>query len=74
MSSYTGLYVQRSDNGDIHSVQVVDTGGNSLPLDPQTYIDRGIQPSIDQLPDQTNYHGWGRSPVGRKRKLAFKVG
>ncbi|MEZ2293919.1 hypothetical protein [Variovorax sp. RCC_210] len=54
-SSYTGLYVQRLENGDIHSVQVVDTGGNSIPLDPQVYVDRGVLPPIGTLPDQEDY-------------------
>ncbi|MFA7242410.1 MAG: hypothetical protein WC091_20035 [Sulfuricellaceae bacterium] len=55
MSSYTGLYVQRLSNGDIDSVQVVDPFGNSLPLAPETYIERQVSPPIDQLPDIKNY-------------------
>ena len=55
MSSYTGLYVQRLSNGIIHSVQVVDSGGNSLPLNPDIYIERQIKPSIGQLPDIDSY-------------------
>lgn len=55
MSSYTGLYVQRLNNGKIDSVQVVDPFGNSLPLDPETYIKRQIKPSIEQLPDIDSY-------------------
>lgn len=55
MSSYTGLYVQRLSNGKIDSVQVVDPFGNSLPLDPETYIERQIKPSIEQLPDIDSY-------------------
>jgi hypothetical protein len=51
MSSYTGIYVQRLSSGEIHSVQVKDTAGNSIPLDPAVYVQRGIQPPIDQLPD-----------------------
>ncbi len=54
-SSYKGLYVQRSSDRTFHSVQVVDTGGNSIPLDPDTYIQRDIKPPIDQLPDQEDY-------------------
>lgn len=54
-SSYKGLYVQRLSGGIIHSVQVVDPGGNSIPLDPQTYIDREVQPPIDELPDLDDY-------------------
>jgi hypothetical protein len=55
-SSYTRLYVQRLSDGTIHSVQVVDTGGNSIPLDPDTYIKRDVKPLIDQLPDQEDYN------------------
>ena len=55
MSSYKGLYVQRLSDGTIHSVQVEDSAGNSLPLDPQEYVRRGIKPDIDQLPDVESY-------------------
>jgi len=55
-SSYTGLYVQRLSDGKIHSVQVVDTAGNSIPLDPHIYIERDIKPPMEQLPDEKDYH------------------
>ncbi|MBI5918014.1 MAG: hypothetical protein HY849_01390 [Nitrosomonadales bacterium] len=55
MSSYTGLYVQRYEDGTIHGVQVADPFGNSLSLDPQDYIDREVKPPIELLPDQANY-------------------
>jgi hypothetical protein len=55
-SSYTGLYVQRLSDGIIHNVQVVDTAGISIPLDPDTYIERDVKPPIDQLPDQEDYN------------------
>jgi len=54
-SSYKGLYVQRLSDGNIHGVQVVDSGGNSISLDPQTYIDRQVKPPIEELPDLENY-------------------
>lgn len=54
-SSYKGLYVQHLSDGSIHSVQVVDTAGNSIPLDPETYAEREVQPPIDQLPNQEDY-------------------
>lgn len=54
-SSYKGLYVQRLSDGTIHSVQVVDTGGNSISLDPDAYIERNVQPPIGQLPDLEDY-------------------
>lgn len=55
MSSYRGLYVQRLENGEIDSVQVVDPLGNSLPLEPQKYIERQINPPIEELPDIDGY-------------------
>jgi len=55
-SSYTGLYVQRLGNGTIHSVQVVDTAGNSIPLNSDIYIERDVKPSIEQLPNQEDYN------------------
>ena len=55
-SSYKGLYVQRFEDGTIYGVQVVDPGGNSISLDPNTYIERGVNPPIEQLPDQENYN------------------
>lgn len=55
MSSYTGLYVQRLKDGKIDSVQVVDPFGNSLSLEPETYIERQINPAINELPDTGNY-------------------
>lgn len=55
MSSYTGLYVQRLNNGKIDSVQVVDPFGNSLPLEPETYIERQIKPPLEELPDIDDY-------------------
>ncbi len=55
MSSYTGLYVQRLSEGRIHSVQVSNPFGNSIPLEPETYIARDVKPPIDQLPDERDY-------------------
>ncbi|MCX7067175.1 MAG: hypothetical protein NTW85_05730 [Methylococcales bacterium] len=55
MSSYTGLYVQRLEDGTIYSVQVIDIGGIDIPLDPQIYRERNINPPIELLPDQKNY-------------------
>lgn len=51
MSGYKGLYTQCLSDGTIHSVQVIDPSGHSIPLDPQTYIERQIKPSIEELPD-----------------------
>jgi hypothetical protein len=55
MSSYKGIFVQRTASGDIHSVQVEDPFGNSLSLDPRDYLARGVQPPMDQLPDADDY-------------------
>lgn len=54
-SSYKGLYVQRLSDGVIHSVQVVDPGGNSISLETQEYINRNVKPPIDELPDLEDY-------------------
>ena len=50
-SSYTGIFVQKDSSGNIHTVQVKDTTGTSLPLDIDVYISRGIKPPADKLPD-----------------------
>lgn len=55
MSSYTGLYVQRLESGEIHGVQVVDHFGNSLSLEPEIYIQRQINPPINTLPNIDEY-------------------
>lgn len=55
MSDYKGIYVQRLNDGSIFNVKVEDSAGTSLTLDPQDYINRGIQPDIKQLPDIDNY-------------------
>ena len=54
-SAYTGLYVQKFENGEIHTVQVFDTTGNSMPLDVDVYIEREIKPDIKSLPTQEEY-------------------
>lgn len=51
-TSYTGIYIQKTSDGLIHSAQVIAPGGHSLPLDPQVYIERNVQPPIDCLPTQ----------------------
>jgi hypothetical protein len=55
MSSYTGLYVQRLESGQIHAVQVRDTAGNELSIDPSTYEQRSVQPPLHALPDLATY-------------------
>lgn len=55
MSSYVGLYVQRLNSGVIHGVQVRDPGGNELSLSPDDYVNRGIRPLIDELPDIADF-------------------
>ncbi len=54
-SVYTGQYIQKFENGKIHSVQVFDTAGNSIPLDVEIYIQREIKPDIESLPTQEEY-------------------
>ena len=56
-SAYTGLYVQKFENGEIHSVQVFDTTGNIMPLDVDVYIEREIKTDIKTLPTQEEYEG-----------------
>lgn len=53
-SSYRGLYRL----GPVDSptdIQVVDTGGNSLPLPNSVYMSRGVLPDWQQLPTQKQY-------------------
>lgn len=54
-SSYRGLFIQKTADGLIHSVQVVDTAGISIPLDPNTYLQRDVHPPIETLPDVLEY-------------------
>jgi hypothetical protein len=56
MSSFTGLYVQRLSTGVISGVHVLDSAGNDNSLDPDVYIQSGIQPPIEQLPDLEYYN------------------
>lgn len=52
MSEYKGLYVQRLTDGSVFAVQVKDPYGNETSLDPNTYVQRGIEPPLDSLPDK----------------------
>lgn len=52
MSEYTGIYVQRLSDGSIYAIQVRDPHGNETSLDAATYVQRGIEPPIDSLPDK----------------------
>lgn len=56
ISVYTGLYVQRLENGEVHSVQVKDISGNSQSLPKDQYIQKNIQPAIEELPSEDDYH------------------
>jgi hypothetical protein len=51
MSSYKGLFVHHLFDGSIDFVQVEDLNGNSLPLPPDEYVNRGIYPLINSLPN-----------------------
>jgi hypothetical protein len=62
-SSYIGLYVQRLSTGVIHNVQIRDTfGGHETTMDPTDYVDRGIRPPIDDLPDVEDYRKAAAEP------------
>ena len=50
--AYTGIYVQRHADGTIYSVQVVDQFGHQIPLPPDDYSNREIQPPIETLPNK----------------------
>ena len=50
MTSYRGICVLRLENGTVIDVQVEDTDGIGLTIDPQTYRQRGVQPPIENLP------------------------
>jgi hypothetical protein len=60
MSSYKGLYTQ-SVGGQLFNVQVEAPGGHSIPLSPEVYVERGILPPIDQLPDIEKYRALNES-------------
>ncbi|MBA9063896.1 hypothetical protein GGQ91_003297 [Methylobacterium fujisawaense] len=51
-SSYRGLYKCLPKQDRPTHIQVVDTGGNSLPLPIDTYEDRDVQPDWRKLPWQ----------------------
>lgn len=49
-ASYTGLYVQRAIDGTICRVNVVDADGNTIPLKPEIYLERGVGPCGVRIP------------------------
>ena len=52
-SSYRGLFlVGDKATGRVTDVQVIDTGGNSIPLPFSEYRLRGVQPDYKTLPWQ----------------------
>lgn len=53
-SSYRGLYRLGPVNSPT-DIQVVDTGGISLPLAINTYVSRGVLPDWQHLPTQKQY-------------------
>jgi hypothetical protein len=54
-SNYKGIYVQRYSNGQIHNVQVAYLNGNSIPLNPDDYLERDVKPLMESLPDVGEY-------------------
>lgn len=53
-SVYIGIYKEIDSNGKAHSVQIHDNA-NSMPLDVETYIERGIKPNLEDLPTKKEY-------------------
>lgn len=51
MTQYTGSCAARIATGEIINVHVVDATGNGMTLSPGEYVNRGVQPPLDQLPD-----------------------
>lgn len=49
-SQYTGVCVVKSSSGKILAVQVKDPFGNSIPIPPKAYRERGIKPPMESLP------------------------
>jgi hypothetical protein len=47
-----GLYTQHLGKGVIHGVQVRNTIGIDLSIEPETYIQRGTKPPIQELPTE----------------------
>ena len=54
-SCYRGLYVQKDSGGKIHTVQVVDSVGNLMPIDPEIYIEKNIKPDINLIPTEEEF-------------------
>lgn len=40
----------KTESGLVVGVQVIDTAGNENNIPPELYIERGVQPSIHELP------------------------
>ena len=55
MSTYKGIFVQRLNDGTIYGVQVLEESGHEVTWKPGDYIERGIEPAIDSLPNQEDY-------------------
>ena len=54
-TSYTEQYVQRTSDGIVYLVQVVDTDSNTVPLKPEIYRELGAKPPLENLPDEKDY-------------------
>lgn len=52
MPSYTGLSIQHRCTGEIDKAQIIDAEGIEHSIDADEYIQRGIQPPIEQLKAQ----------------------
>ena len=51
-NSYSGKYVNKSNDGHISGVQVSSIGEDSFVLDAHDYVTRGIFPPLEKLPSQ----------------------
>jgi hypothetical protein len=58
-----GIYIQRSNNGRIQHVQLLDSAGNSRPIDPGVYVACGLRPLIEELPDVSEYAAYSPPAV-----------
>ena len=56
MNNYVGKCVVKRPSGEIHSVVMADSLGNSITLPPNEYQERSIVPPLEQLPECDNFH------------------
>ncbi len=54
-SIYQGIYTYKNAQGKIEAVQVEDSIGKGSTLPINEYIQRGIEPPAETLPDKSSY-------------------